>query len=372
MTQKKHFARQAGLSLIEIMVVLIIASALLIMSYSMLDDAARTSLFVEVRNDLPVFAQSAINAIQAETFQADTIFDASAASLGPSYLAIVKLPATYPILPGSRMPLANATTFAEIVPDLAPPANPQYVGNCLLMVRQLTPTPVFMDAAHTLTLLAERYQFEFFYLTQRTNRHFSGPTNTGSTANSLYYIDLMRSRSLLFADATQIANILDTTQRSTVIANLAAWVDPATQVATPIKIAWTSGNPVASAFSNMTTTAPYLTTIAAPQIDMSAISRSARNNTVTLLAGITGGRITGAADYSVAFRPSATTRYQIPDAVPKYAYWNSATPTFPGGLEFLMVGSVGSRRVLTRLVMMASYSAGRLSSKEVTNITATK
>jgi prepilin-type N-terminal cleavage/methylation domain-containing protein len=377
MRQKTQFDSQAGLTLIEIIVVLVITSALLIMSYTMLDDAAKTSLFVEVRNDLPVFAQKAINSVQADVFQASTIFDSTPTAqggLGPAYLAALQLPVAFPLLANSRMPLSNAT--GDLVPDDPVLTNPQYVGNCLMIVRHLTPASVFQDASpHTLpALLAERYQFEFFYLTQRSNRRFSGPTNTagGAIANPGYYIDFMRSRSRIFADYTQISALAAAVQ-PVVVTNLAALTDPDSKLATPVTMAWNPNTAYATAFYDMRVSpSPYLIATAGTPLDMSSTSATSINGTTSLLAGITGGRIEGAADYSIAFRPSATTQYLIPDIIPKYATWNSATPTFPSGLEFLVVGPVGSRKALTRVVLMASYSAGRLTSKEVTNITATK
>lgn len=372
MRQKTQFDSQAGLTLIEIIVVLVITSALLIMSYTMLDDAAKTSLFVEVRNDLPVFAQKAINSVQADVFQASTIFDSTptaSGGLGPAYLAAIQLPVAFPMLANSKMPLSNAT--GDLVPDTV--AN-QFTGNCLLIVRHLTPASVFQDTSpHTLpALLAERYQFELFYLTQRTNRHFSGPTNTGAIANPGYYIDFMRGRSKIFADYTQISALAAAVQ-PVVIANLAALVDPDSKLSTPITMAWNPNTAYATAFYDMRTApSPYEIATAGTPLDMSPTTVTSINGTSSLLAGITGGRIEGAADYSIAFRPSATLQYQIPDIIPKYAVWNSATPTFPSGLEFLVVGPVGSRKALTRVVLMASYSAGRLTSKEVSNITATK
>lgn len=362
MSDVKHFGRQTGLSLLEMLVVLIITSALLIMSYSILEDAARTSLFVEVRNDLPVQAQSAANAIQAEAFQASQIYDNDSAGIGAAYLGALQLPASLPLLTNSKLPVGNAQQYAELVPDGSPtatPPAPQYTGNCLLMVRQLAPIPVFTDAAHTQTLLADRYQFEFFYLTQRTKRGFS-------TSN--YYLDLMRGRSLIFADFTQIS-LLTATQKGIVNGNLAVATDPNTGVATPITRAWSPGALLASAFYDLTTTAPYTTLVASPKIDMTSTSRSTLNSTLSIIPALSGGRVSGFANYSIAYRPSATAKFAIPDLVPKYAYFDSTKPAFPGGLEFLLIGAQGTRRLLTRVVLMADYSVNQLTSKEVINIT---
>lgn len=359
MRQKTRSRLQSGFSMVEMLVVLIITVALLYMSYSVLEDAAKTSLFVQVRNDLPVQAQNAANSIQAEVFQASTIFDRT--GIGPGYLAIVKVPTAFPVLTDSKLPLNN--TSGQLVPDDPDLTQPQYVGNCLLMVKQLQPIPVFMDAAKTQTLLTERYQFEFYYVTKRSTRNFY---------NSGYFLDVMRGKSEIYADYTQINGITDTTQRSTVITNLQTAIDPTTGLTTAIVRAWSPGVAVASAFYDLKTASPYTTLIASPVIDMSATKRSAISNTLSILPALAGGSVAGMVNYSVGFRPSATKKFQIPDAVPKYATFDALHPTFPGGMEFLLVGAVGSRRLLTRFVLMADYSAGKLTSKEVLNVTAVR
>lgn len=361
MSQKTRSRLQSGFSMVEMLVVLIITVALLYMSYSVLEDAAKTSLFVQVRNDLPVQAQNAANSIQAEVFQASTIFDRDAAGIGPAYLAAVKVPTAFPLLTDSKLPLNN--TSGQLVPDDPDLAKPQYVGNCLLLVKQLQPIPVFMNAAKTLTLLTERYQFELYYVTKRSTRNFYG---------SGYFLDVMHGKSEIYADYTQINSIADTTQRSTVITNLQTSVDPVTGLTTPIVRAWSPGVAVASAFYDLKVASPYTTLIATPVIDMSSTNRSAISNTLSVLPALAGGSVGGMVNYSVAFRPSATTKFQIPDRVPKYATFDPLHPTFPGGVEFLLVGATGSRRLLTRFVLMADYNAGKLTSKEVLNITAVR
>jgi prepilin-type N-terminal cleavage/methylation domain-containing protein len=363
MSRQKPFNRQSGLTLMEVLVVMLITSALLIMSYEILEDAARTSVFVEVRNDLPVQAQSAANALQGDVFQASTIFDTT--GFGPNYLAALKLPVSAPMLTNSKMPTTNAAaapTAAELVPDDPNLANPQFVGNCLLIVRQLQPIPVFTDSAKTITMLADRYQFEFYYLTKRTTRNFAG---------SGYFIDMMRGKSPIFADFTQI-NALTAAQKTQVIGNLAAAKDPNTNIATPITRAWNPGVDVPSAFFDLQITSPFTVAVVNAQIDMSSTNRSAINNTLSLLPALSGGRIAGFSNYSVAFRPSAAVSYPLSDAVPKYATFDPSKPAFPSGVEFLLVGAQGSRRLLCRVVLMAEYSVGKLASREVINVTSVK
>jgi hypothetical protein len=347
----------------EMLVVLAISTFLLIMSYNMLEDAARTSMFVEVRNDLPVFAQTASNAIQSEAFQAKTIFDSDAAGLGPSYLAIVNLPPAFPLLQDSKMPLINSA--GDLLPDTAA-APLKYTGNCLLMVRQLEPIKLVMPAgAGGGSLLIERYQFEFFYLTKRLTKGFRQEN---------YYIDLMRGRGPIFSDYIQLTS-LTAAQQLEVNTQLAVWKDPPTQRTVAITRAW---NPnaltIASAFYDMKLSPAYYTAVAQPKIDMTPTSLYASYYwTESLLKGLKG-RISGLAEYSIAFRPGGgvTQVYPLPNDVPAYAVFDPTKFLFPSGMEFLIVGPAGSRRVLTRVVLMASYNVREITSREVMTITAAR
>jgi prepilin-type N-terminal cleavage/methylation domain-containing protein len=330
--------REQGYSLVEILVVTAIVGAVLIMAYEMIDDAARTSIFVETRNELPVLAQSAINYIQAETFQARTIFDADPAGVGPGYLAAVQLPASYPLLTDSHLPLADASG------DLVPDSTTAYTGNCLLLARQLSPISVSIGGGQR--LLADRYQFEMIYLTKQTTHSYAGAP---------YYVDLIRAKSAPVADYFQLSQLTTTQSQAANTDLLAAAGGPITQ-------AWDPGQPIASALYDIKRTGQYTAT-ATPSINLTA-------EYGTLLKGLTGGRISGKADYSVAFRPSGTKRFPINDLIPKYALFDPAKPLFPSGAEFLIAGPSGSRRALARVVLMANYNVGQMSSKEVETITA--
>lgn len=334
-----------GYSLAEVLVVTAIVSVVMIMAYTMIEDAARTSMFVEVRNELPVLAQGAANEIQAELFQSKMVFDSDATGIGPGYLGAVQLPASYPLLADSQMPLANATG------DLVPDSTTRFAGNCILLARQLAPISVSIGAGQR--LLADVYQFEFIYQTQQRDRGFSGKP---------YHIDLIRAKSAPVADYAQL-KALTSTQSRAANTDLLAWVDPATG-RTPITMAWDPGQPIGSAFYNVGSTGTY-TAIRTPAIDLTY-------RYGTLLKGLTGGRISGAADYTVGFLPNATSKFPVRDNIPKYALFNAAAPMFPSGAEFLLVGATGQRRTLTRVVLFANYGAGKMTSKEVEVITATR
>jgi prepilin-type N-terminal cleavage/methylation domain-containing protein len=337
---------QRGMSLIEVMVVVAIVSTVLIVVYSMIDEATKISLFVESHNDLPVFGQAAVNVIQKDLIQARAIFDSDPTNVGPGYYSALVIPAAYPVMPNTQLPILNPT--GDLVPDASVTA--RYVGNALMITKQLESTPVKL--ASGTTIMMDRYVFEIFYLTRRTTRNFS---------NAGYSLELVQAKSNVYADYFQLSNLqspngtLTAAQMNEIYAALLAWKDPITGATVPINRAWDPGQSIGSAMYTITA-AGYSGPIAQPTIPLPTYS--------SMITGLAGGRISGKMDYTVAFKPSASTNFPVPDLVPKYAVFNSALPQFPGGFEVLIVGPTGARKVLTRLVLLASYGAGKMDSKE--------
>jgi hypothetical protein len=334
----------------EMMVVLAIVTVVFLASFSLLQDAVDTSLFVEEHNDLPIFAQGAVNAIQREMLQAQTVFDGTAGSIGPGYFTAMQpqLPATDAIFKNFKQPVANST--GTLVPD-DPAAAQQYTGNCLLIVRQLDPAAVTISTG---TLLVDRYVFELFYLTQRQNHGFS-------TSN--YYLDVVLAKSDIYADYNQVFNWQSTkptlADMQAVNTALPKYVDARTGLPQPMKRAWNPGQSAATAFYDIISDGTFKP-VANPTIKVAS--------TTSLIKPLRGGRVSGRMDYSVAFRPSSTASFPIREAIPKYAAFTASQPEFPSGLEFLIVGPAGSRRILARVVIMASYGL-KYDSREATVIT---
>lgn len=360
MMTRTRSRRERGVTLMEMMIVTAIFSVIFIISYSLLEDTVKTSLFIEEHTDLPVYSQRAINTIQRELLQTRVVFEGTATSFGPGYFSALTYPAQYPLLANSAMPVLNPV--GTLVPDTA---GTPFTGNCLLIARQLSPA-VVTGLTGGATLLVDRYQFELFYLTKRTTgQNFSG---TG------YWIDAIQGKSAIYADYTQLtqwAALLPggtaAADKSRVASVLSTYTEVISGLSAPTTKAWNSGVAAPSAFYTISGTLGF-TTIAQPTIPLTTATSIAR--------GLAGGRVSGKMDYSVGFRPSGTTRFnlatditkpdgsiQVRDPIPKYAVFNSATPLFPSGLEFLMVGPAGSRRILSRIVLMSSY-IGHIDSKE--------
>jgi prepilin-type N-terminal cleavage/methylation domain-containing protein len=364
MTTRKRSERQRGITLMEMIVVVAIFSVVFIISYSLLEDTVKTSLFLEEHNDLPIYGQSAVNAIQRELLQSRIVFEGSATSFGPGYFSVLTFPTQFPLLAGSQMPILNPT--GTLIPD----TNTRYTGNCLFLAKQLAPALVKgLSAGAGGSLLVDRYQFEVFYLTQRTGGHgFAGQT---------YYIDAIQAKSDIFADYSQLLqwSSLGTTtaaDKTAVATALSNFKEPGSNLNAPMTKAWNSGVAATAAFYTINSSLG-LTAINNPTIPLPT--------SASLVKGLTGGRVTGKMDYTVGFRPSATARFNLStdavasdgtvkprDPIPKYAVFDSTQFLFPSGMEFLMVGPAGSRRILSRVVIMASY-IGHLDSKESLVIT---
>jgi len=350
----------------EMMVVTAIFSVIFIISYSLLEDTVKTSLFLEEHNDLPVYGQSAVNAIQRELLQSRVVFEGSATSFGPGYFSALTFPTQYPLLTGSQLPVLNPT--GTLVPDGAT----RYTGNVMLMARQLSPALVTGLSVGCTTppcsLLVDRYQFEVFYLTKVT-----GAQNFAATG---YYIDAIQAKSAVYADYLQLTQWLNlspsSTDKNSVASTLSTYKDPITNLSQPATKAWNSSVAAASAFYTITSSLGF-TAIANPTIPLPSAT--------SVVRGLAGGRVSGKMVYSVGYRPSATARFnlstdfkkpdgttQVRDPIPKYAVFDSTQPLFPSGMEFLMVGPAGSRRILSRIVLMANW-IGHIDSKESLVIT---
>jgi prepilin-type N-terminal cleavage/methylation domain-containing protein len=367
---------QRGITLMEMMVVLALFTVLFFISYTLLEDSVQTSLFVEEHNDLPIYGQTAVNAIQRELLQSRVVFEGSAASTGPGYFSALTFPAAFPLLTGSKMPVLNPAS-TSLVPD--DPAATRYTGNCLLVAKQLAPAVITGLSITGGTMLVDRYQFQVFYLTQRFTHGFAGQN---------YFIDAIQAKSDIYADYSQLTQwaALPATiaaDKTKVATQLSSYTDPVTGASQATTKAWNSGVAAPGAFYTITASMGF-TAINSPTI---ALPTSA-----SLVKGLSGGRVSGKMDYTIGYRPPAAcsrcsstacsncngvtgprftlaTDVTLPDAtirvrdpIPKYAIFDTS------GMEFLIVGPAGSRRILSRIVILASY-IGHIDSKESLVIT---
>src|SRR5216117_1585333 len=93
MTAQRRRA-QRGLSLVEILVTLVIFTALVLIVYSMIDKTLHLTLFNESHNDLTIMTERAVNTMQGEILQTKTAFEEDA--VGAGYRSALQLPAAQP------------------------------------------------------------------------------------------------------------------------------------------------------------------------------------------------------------------------------------------------------------------------------------
>ncbi|HKO57444.1 MAG TPA: prepilin-type N-terminal cleavage/methylation domain-containing protein [Thermoanaerobaculia bacterium] len=337
--------RQRGFSLMEVTVVLAITTVVLLIVMQMLDNAVSTSLFVESRNDLPIMGQSAVNAMQARIFQARQIFEDD--TLGQDYWKALDFTGLPAVQANSLQPVINEP--GTFVPD----TTTRYTGNCLLVARHLTPMAIDTTGSPA-QVLADLYEFNAFYLTQSTARNF---------ANQGYTLDLFQGTSGSYADYDQLNDLINvakltSTQMKAINKKL---------IDNGITLAWNAEAPVTSAFYSINLDG----TLSGPNATQKIVLRATKSK--SLLTGLTGGRISGRMAYTVGFRkPADGTNFPVRDTVPKYAKFDSTKKEFPSGLEFLIVGPQGSRRILARLVMVSQYGVNKWDSREMTVVTSAR
>ncbi len=339
---------QAGYSLMEVIVVMAISSVIMIIAYDLIEGAMKTSLFVESHNQLAQLSQRPVNAVSSDVFQSRAVFQND--TIGQSFLSkvVAQLPADHPIQAGYRLPLADVST-TMFGPDTS--GGTHYVGNCLLVLRQLNPLAIeWNDGSSDLNFPADMYRFDFYYLSRNTKRSFGGAG---------YYVDLIRWRSVEFADYGQLSAffsaVSSTPQKNTIVNGLAAAgittaVDPgaATTADNSFYTIGTGGT-----LTQMTNPAiPVLPTDAANQVFGCG----------SMLPELGAGSISGKMLFSVGFVPAKP--FVLRDPMPKWACQDASLPGYVTGFENKIVGTGASQKLLVRLLLMANYGVGKFDSQE--------
>ncbi len=332
---------QRGVTAIEITVVLVLFVMVIGIAYQAIISVMRTGQFTESRNELAVLGQKAVNSIQTELEQAKLILQEDTIGAGYRSLLTSRLPAGAPVWTPSRLPIIDSNT-SILGPDPGPNTIANRTGNSLIAIRQLAPLPVPWDhdadaATPNIDFLVDLYELQFYYLRADSARPFAGLG---------YALDIVCARSEHVADFFQLSGV--TVNRAQILNGLLA--------RGAARFAWDPGKSVdAPAFYSISGGA--LVAEPTPQLRVAVKE---------LLHDFGGGRISGKIDYSVGVNPGG--RFALKDPVPLFA---TASGDFPGGLEFQVVGSAGTRKVLTRLVLAAAYD-GQITSRATTVITSAR
>jgi prepilin-type N-terminal cleavage/methylation domain-containing protein len=373
---------EGGFSLMEMIVVMAVSTIILLVVLNMIDEASTISFFNESHNDLSVYSQRPMNAIQTELLQAKTVFTNT--TDGNAYLTEFtgNLPSSATPAPNLTLPSTNAA--GPIQPDTG---GTTFTGNCLLIAKQLRPMSVSLAADGTDptdfpagTYSVDRYQFEIFYPLRTTTRDFAF---TGRSD------DLYRARSIVFADYFQLSNDITTlsasqrTALSTAIRKCPEKIPPkdeagnavtTAQAAGCIATAWNPGQPLASAFYTIDNNLAFPVAsgpLTAANVQITVGSNQAGNTLLgSMIPELFRGRISGRMNYTVAFRKGSSkpgTAIVGPtgrNPVPRYFDATANTTPTDCGFEVQVVGSAGYRQVLTRLVLYSNYQARRYDSQQ--------
>jgi prepilin-type N-terminal cleavage/methylation domain-containing protein len=330
-------SNQRGFTLLEVIVVLAIISVMMIAVYTMLEETMRTSMFNESHNDLAILTQKAVNSLQTEVLQTKMVFQEDTA--GSAYRAALRLPSQYPVWTDSFLPVIQPAV------SMSPDSSTRYTGNSVLLARQLAPLRITYDhdsnaMTPEIEFVADRYVFEYAYLTPLTSPSFSGSGRT---------LDLVMTTSVPYADYFQLVS-LGPAAMARVVPKL---------VAANVLNAWDPGQPVASAFYALSgaTDGVFDAALANHRIDLGSAK--------SLLPSLRGGRISGAISYSVAFAPNAPAQ-PYPLRVPMRVFAKTITgrPGFPSGFEVKIAGPSGNRQVMTRIVLMSHYGVRSYESQQ--------
>ncbi len=346
-------ARERGYSLAEIMVVVAISGFVLIIAYTLVEQAMQASLQVESRNQLAALSQRAVNVMLTEVYQARVIYENDSTTPGPSFLGLVtaQTGTTGPssIAADYQLPQIDGSTTL-LAPDDSSGSS-HYVGNCLLVLRQLPPLLItYNNGTSNVNFPADIYRLDFFYLTQNTRGKFS-------TAN--YFLDLMEFKSVVFADFQQLNNLPQATRtllysgtNGTAYPN--GFSDYTPPITTAIDLAGTAAN---NSFHTINADG----TLSAA---LSSYTLPAAASLTSLLPEFSTGSISGKTVYSVGFRPTATTTFPVRDPIPKFGFALSGHPNYTTGLEVKFVGGGSTQKGIIRLVVLSSYGPTKMDSEE--------
>lgn len=350
---RKRRRSEAGYSLMEVTVVSAITTLVIILAMDMIDGAATASKFVEARNDLTLFAQRPLNAMQKDILQARVVFGED--SIGTGYRQKMEAALNIPIAPDSLLPVLDPA--GSFVPDKD---SVRTVGNCLLIARQLPPVPIDLaaDGANfpALTFFADRYEFVFFYVTRDTSVKFA----TGDRIDNIAF-----SRSVRYADYNQLVNGTTTLSAAQKVSLSAALRNTNT---VNLPIAWRPEMDSANAFYTVDVDLafPNGMLITSPTIP--------RAGSGLMVAGLKGGRITGKMAYTVGYRSGPTkpgTAFPISTKVQPVPLYAEATSSLPldCGFEVKVIGPPNSRQVLTRLVLYGQFGIKKYDAQQAVVIT---
>jgi hypothetical protein len=301
------------------MVALMLLMVVGAMYYSLFIGTMSVNAFLESHNDMTTLGQRSVNHIKDEVGQSRKLYEEDA--IGQSYRAAMTLPSLRPQLTGSLLPMIDATGVIEA------DGGTRRVGNALLIAREEHPLSIWVDHdadgnTPDVEFLVDVLRLEYFYLAQNYDGGFYG---------NPYYLDLMKARSVAYADYFQLTGLNPA----------AAQLVAAELNAQGITTAWDPVLAANQAFFSISTSG-VLSGPVTPSIDMS--------DAQSLVPEFRGGSIQGKIDYSFGIQ----TDPPLPIASPVNLFAQRSAE-FPGGFEVLIVGPSSARMVFARLVLVSEH-----------------
>jgi hypothetical protein len=327
----------------ELLIVMFLFSVIGVMTYGILVGTAKTNVFLESHNDLAEFGQRLVNEIKTKVLQSKRLMDNS--TVGNGYLQALELDGAPPPLDGTTLPTIEISgSFSpSLAGDTTNPFVTSSVGNALLFAESLAP---YVDVTNNARV--DLYRFNFYYLSANTDNDIAGMGRT---------IDITHWQSVQFANYDQLKRLENHDESGAILATVLGALqtaDPSTE-REAITYAWAPSKAADAAFYD---------------IDGSSSLPAGPDETYDIatglvepaIANLNSVRIGGDMPYTVAFNSGDS--FPIRETVPLFATASASGDGFPNGLETMIAGPSGGRRVFIRLVLVADNGGGSLAAQE--------
>jgi hypothetical protein len=301
--------REAGITVIEVVLMTVLIAILLLVLSEVVGTVSALQGRVHSQDLASTVSSKVMEEIRACGLASRNIFINDVQ--GQDFLAALDT-SLYPVLTGSRLPLGDPT--APLVPDKAAET---LTGNALLFAVQEPPVLITTTGG---TYRIDHIRFAAFYLTLRSEK---------SVARRDDRIDLVRFTSGAHPEGPSIQAITDSGDRSEVVSELRA---------RGAEAAWMPGVAVDQAFHELLSN----DTMSATPVSSPSIT-TAPDGWIFPMFGSRRMSVAGNGDAH---------------KVPLFAKLVDGKELFPSGFEVKVVGPASGRRLLTRLVLLASDPGG--------------
>lgn len=305
--------RNAGVTMLEMMIVLSLFSVVAISVYSVTSSTVVASQYIQATSEMISWVQKGTNDIAGDVGQSRTLFQRDAK--GIAYLAVLVRSVGSPAPTNPQtLPLVSETGNFTSDPD---PLVGNKTGNTLFFTR--TEIPYSFEVVPGTTRRCDVVRMLQFYQTKVTGKRL------GAKADALR---LMKWQSVEFGDYGQVMLIADAGQRATFVAAL--------YTNRGVRALWDASAALPNAAFRPISALGVISGI-------SAAYTITESSCTSVVPGLGYGAV------SVAWNTGGT--FFLPDACPKYAVATQTNDGFPNGLETQIIGPSGARQVLITLTL---------------------